>query len=378
MAYSQLKGDVSLSNGFVVNDDATGYQHISSVNNGITYFGTAETFNFRLDTGMLSSFAFSNNDIIFTDITPIEGSTITTTTEKIGITVTTYQGNIRQIKYRIAQDITTLQGLPYSVVYSSWDAGVTVGPTISISTITSNVLKPGLNYVQWFAQNTNSTDGKDQVFIIYVNDTEAYIKILQPGQIVPIQPVIKAEVYSVYGFDESSVKIKMFVGKSTTTAPISIEDGTGKFKDESGKHLLDYKYKAVRLVNDQQYTLLIEFTDKNNTIKSSFVTFTASAEPIAQLLPYPSPYDPNKGKPMKIKYVLNDDTSVTINIYDRVGKFVSKVIYNEKRYAGANYDDWAARNYAGDNLANGIYICEIIVNNGEENRRYRSFAILRK
>jgi flagellar hook assembly protein FlgD len=123
----------------------------------------------------------------------------------------------------------------------------------------------------------------------------------------------------------------------------------------------------------------VEFIDnKNNVIGPQLVTFSIDSKPIAQLLPYPSPYNPNSDKSMKIKYVLNEAASVTINIYDRSGKFISKVLDEFSGLAGTNYAEWDVRSYTGDSIANGIYICEIIANNGKENRRYRSFAILRK
>lgn len=376
-------GDISLSNGGQLNQSAN-YQHISSVNNGIT-FGEVPvmTFDNMVSMSVVTSFWLDNNDISYEKMTLenkpfISGSTVPTNAINIGITFKTASGDIRQIKYAVSQDLSNLNN--YTVVYSSWDPGVPVGPSIQIST-TTDQLEKGINYIQWYAQNTAAAEGLlTGIFVIYVNDAEEYIKILQPGQIASLKPKIKAELFSAYGFNESSVTVKLFSGSSTNTAIIYSTTGTGHFKYENDKKFLDYTYDGgIPLVDKGPYTLSVEFRDnKNNTVGPKCVTFRVNSEQVAQLLPYPSPYNPNSGKPMKIKYVLAEAASVTINIYDRAGKFISKVIEKVSSVEGANYADWDAKSYAGDSLANGIYICEIITDSGKENRRYRSFAILRK
>jgi hypothetical protein len=173
--------------------------------------------------------------------------------------------------------------------------------------------------------------------------------------------------------------VRFFSGNSTNTTSIYNTRGQGHFIYEDGKKFLDFTYDGTPLADKGQYTLSIEFIDNKGTfVGPQVVTFSVDNDPIAQLLPYPSPYNPNSGKPMKIKYILAQAAYVSINIYDRSGRFVSKVTNKSLGIEGANYAQWNARSYAGDALANGIYICEIITNNGKENRRYRSFAILKK
>jgi hypothetical protein len=381
--FAHPEGDVSLSNGGQLNQSIN-YQHISSVNNGIT-FSQAQimTFDYIISAGIVTSFSSDNNEIAWGNLTLdnkplISGSTVAATVVDIGITFTTSNGNIRQIKYTVSQELNNMND-KYTVVYSSWDADVLVGPSIQIST-TTDKLEKGINYIQWYAQNTVNTTGLETgIFIIYVNDSRDYVKIIQPGQIASQTPVIRAEVHSAYGFNESSVTVQLFPGSSTNTTSIYNKTGEGKIKSKDGKRFLEYTYDGPTLTDRGKYTLSVKFTDsKNNVIGPQLLTFSIDYRPVAQLLPYPSPYNPNSGKPMKIKYVLNEAASVTINIYDRSGKFISKVLDKFSGVEGENYTEWDIRSYAGDSLANGIYICEIITNNGKENRRYRSFAILRK
>ena len=69
------------------------------------------------------------------------------------------------------------------------------------------------------------------------------------------------------------------------------------------------------------------------------------------------------------------DSNVTIKIYDKAGKIVSKIIQSEFRPAGTNEEEWDGRNYAGSTLATGAYIVEIIANG---DRRYTALAIVGK
>lgn len=82
---------------------------------------------------------------------------------------------------------------------------------------------------------------------------------------------------------------------------------------------------------------------------------------------------------MTIRFMIDKQAFVTVNIYDRAGKLVSSVIDSVSKSAGENKVSWNGKSYSGDNLANGVYICEIIMKSGgKENKRYKSFAILRK
>jgi hypothetical protein len=377
----KLEGDIFLSNGGQLNQNKnSSYQHMSSINNGITFSNSEiQTSKYIVSAGVVTSFIFTNNNISFDNLTLnsapfISGSTVPANTVNIGVTVTTANGYIRDIGYAVSQDLKNMGN--FTIIYNNESSDKT---TVTISTMTHK-LEKGVNYIQWCAHNTLNTDGlKSGIFTVYVNNIDEYIKIIQPGQIASVKPKIKAELYSAYGFSQSSVTVQLFAGNSTNTTSIYNTTGQGHFRYEDGKDFLDFTYDGIPLTGKGQYTLSVKFIDnKGKLVGPLFVTFSVDNDPIAQLLPYPSPYNPNSGKPMKIKYILAEPASVTINIYDRAGKFISKVTDKSSAFEGANYAEWNARSYAGNSLANGIYICEIITNNGKENRRYRSFAILKK
>jgi len=73
--------------------------------------------------------------------------------------------------------------------------------------------------------------------------------------------------------------------------------------------------------------------------------------------------------------LLAKDSRVTIRLYDKAGKVVCKLIQSEPRSAGTNEEEWDGRNYAGETLATGAYIVEIIANG---DRRYTALAIVGK
>ena len=77
--------------------------------------------------------------------------------------------------------------------------------------------------------------------------------------------------------------------------------------------------------------------------------------------------------------MLAKDSKVKIRLYDKAGKIVCKLLDNVNQRAGTNEVEWDGKNYAGDTLATGAYICEIIAKASDgEHRRYTALAIVGK
>jgi uncharacterized membrane protein len=371
-SFAQVQGDVSLSNG--------AYENITSVNSGIVFVGTAKNSDYRLDSGVLATtFEKSNNDIVFSSPTPSESSVSSSTVVSVGINIKTFQGKLRQVRYRIScsTNLPNPNDSFFTVFTDTFsDSSSGTGFSEKYFEVADINFQPGINYIQWYAQNSNSDEGNIGTFIVRVEDSGGYVKILKPSGSVPLRPEIKADIYSPLGFQESSVTVKMYVGNSTTTGVMhNIDYGGGRFVSLGQ---LEYVYSGNALESETRYTLYIEMQDSGGNTFSNAVVFDTIGRGISQLLPYPSPYNPKSGKPMKIRYIIDENSEVSINIYDRAGKLVSRVLQSENRSAGINTHEWEAKSYAGDNLANGVYICEIIVKGSKEDRRYCSFAILRK
>ncbi|MFC2062262.1 hypothetical protein ACFLUV_07100 [Elusimicrobiota bacterium] len=138
------------------------------------------------------------------------------------------------------------------------------------------------------------------------------------------------------------------------------------------------RYTGEEFIIGEEYSLTVSVKDSGGSELSKSIKFVINDGVIADLIPYPSPFDPSV-EGVTIRYVLDEDALVSISIYDTAGELVKVIVDKENRPAGLNDSDiWYAMNYANKGLANGIYLCEIIAEdyNGEH-RRYIALAVLR-
>jgi len=154
------------------------------------------------------------------------------------------------------------------------------------------------------------------------------------------------------------------------------------YKTEKGK--ISYVHSDIAsqlesvpktLDNNTTYTLVIKSQNNDSsTINRDYVIFKTLSGGVADILTYPSPFNPKRQK-VKIRYLLAKTSNVTIRLYDKAGKVVCKLVDGEQRSAGTNEEEWDGRNYAGETLATGAYIVEIIAGS---DRRYTALAIVGK
>lgn len=175
-------------------------------------------------------------------------------------------------------------------------------------------------------------------------------------------------IYSVELNKENNETLKMY------------SEDLGKISYTHSDFVKNYKIlypSAVipeKLTEKATYTLVIKANGKED-----YVTFKTVSGGVTNILTYPSPFNPNKGEKIKIRYTLAKKSKVTIRLYDKAGKIVCKLLDNADKSAGTNEDEWNGRNYAGDTLATGAYICEIIAKASDgEHRRYTALAIVGK
>jgi len=83
---------------------------------------------------------------------------------------------------------------------------------------------------------------------------------------------------------------------------------------------------------------------------------------------YPNPFDPQEG-PTTITYCLDKDVPVTIIIYDLMGHLVQIFKVDAGANGGREGKDnkitWDGTNQAGSLVANGGYLCRIMVESEE-------------
>ncbi|MDR3113857.1 MAG: T9SS type A sorting domain-containing protein, partial [Endomicrobium sp.] len=197
---------------------------------------------------------------------------------------------------------------------------------------------------------------------------------------VSTRPEIEVFIETNNTFNPSGVKIYLYKGASVASGVwLSSDIYTSTDETNYPAHTIKFRYNGPVLSMNETYVFQVYVEDNEGKPATAEVTFhTVKNSGLYQFLPYPSPYNPNSGQPFKIKYAVGEDCKVDINIYDRAGKLVSRVVPSLNQVAGEYVVDWNARNYAGDSLANGVYICEIKAKGSKEERKYMSFAILRK
>ncbi|MCL2335198.1 MAG: hypothetical protein FWC57_03945 [Endomicrobia bacterium] len=360
------------------------YKNSSSVNDGIVVSQRGMDFNFV--TGHLAAIKVINPNIVFYAFSSTEN--VTSATMDVGITVQTSSGNIRTVGYKISQTPPTDETGPFTFIYTAVPAStntVSVSTTIIYSTFTDTnghiQVQTGTNYIQWFAQSDSNPIGNTATFQVTVTAIQNKIIISQPNVSALPSPHITAGIVSPSTFTASDINIYMLDKVSGSTVSYTTGNLLGNGVSVSSDHLsavIDYKYNGV-LISGKEYILMIAVHSPGDPrYLYSTSIFTVSSDPIPVLIPYPSPYNPKNGL-LTIKYVLSEPSYVTINIYDRAGRIVKKLVSEQYRRAGVNdTDKWDSRSYSGDSLASGVYICEIIAKGSKENRRYVSFAILRK
>ncbi len=364
-------------------------------------FDTKETADYTSQSAFASIFRITqSNDISFTNNTGSEA--FTDINVPLNVTIkTTASSNIVKIKYRIWQgenaDWSDYEKSPEHV----W-TGFTPGTTVTFSPTISFTEGKVKNYFRVYAMLEDDTTKRwsDDYTVNIAESLSETIEITSPeklyvnGEIFAItDPLIETKEYSI---NLTTATVALYEGTSSSGTEIYSVDlypetnsvykmyntDTGKISYTHSDFIKIYnqakgKSLPTTLKDNKVYTLVITTkVGEDSVIGSDSVTFKALGGGVADVLTYPSPFNPKKER-IKIRYLLAKDSSVTIKIYDKAGKFVAKVIQSQSRNAGVNEDEWDGRNYAGDSLATGPYICEVIAkgSNGE-NRRYTAFALV--
>ena len=325
-----------------------------------------------------SSITFTNN----TDTEPFEDVNI-----PLNVTINSVNNKkITKIRYQIWQgenadwnDRTTSPEKDYT--------GFTSGTSVEFKETVAFNKGESVNSFRVYAQLENGAKRWSDAYTVRISTSISdAIEIVSPDKVsktASTDPQIETTEYSI---DFTTATIILYEGSVggtiVSSVTVSASSNTyGLYDTESGK--ISFKYSdfakqakiPTTLKNNKTYTLVIE--SKNNgseTIETDSVEFKALSGGVADILTYPSPFNPNKEK-IKIKYLLAKDAKVTIRFYDKAGKLVCRLLQDEQRSAGTNEEEWDGRNYAGSTLATGAYIVEIIANG---DRRYTALAIVGK
>jgi hypothetical protein len=179
-----------------------------------------------------------------------------------------------------------------------------------------------------------------------------------------------------WGVNPSSITIRIDNMNNETVLELNSSKNPEIWDSDSNK--LYYFSQNTSLLDNQRYKLTITVFDKNNKQSTKTTTFLVKSGQIADVVPYPSPFNPNK-QPIVIRYVLAQESEVTVNIYDQSGMLIKNIVDKQIRSPGIQEDNWFGDNFSGLSLANGIYFCEIIVKNSlGQFKHYTSLAVFRR
>lgn len=382
MLFVFFAGFVYAENNFITIANGGGTQDLSTATLGQAIVFAQKTDKYIAKSGYASVLMSSKSDnITFVDKT--EKKTFENDVVPIQIEITTTKGTINQIAYKVGNgENPNFDKIP-SVEYTDFDHEQT---TVTFKENIAFTEGKPVNQFRLWAQYKDGTSYADSFIIvtIYTEGTPSDVTLESPDPLTKtasLDPIIKTSKFSI---NLSSVTVRLYEGNTTSGTKLyevsasSATDTNNIFDKESSCicYLNSDVMKSV-LKSNKEYTISFEFS--NESIYPPFsMTFKALSGGVAEVVPYPSPFNPKKEK-VKIKYLLAKDSRVTIKLYDKAGKIVCKLLDNENKSAGTNEQEWDGRNYAGDTLATGAYIIEIIAKAQDgEHRRYTAVAIVGK
>lgn len=377
---------------------ASGNGSLNTISIGQTIVASEETKDTIFRAGFLSAVrAPQAEEIAFSSFsyTKTENNISTVT-----IQVNTTTGTISKLLYKINgreddpdkfyeyKELISSSGVNNCIINSSKTIGN--GQEINISTVIAFNSKFEEQKIQFYAQyitggGAYSSKESNQFTVITTKiDTDTF-KIISPDKVmgtatsdplIETTPISLTEVSSItFSLNNSSVTISTSVLMDNgiiDADTYKIKCNYSKLAKITGEDITNNLPPSL-LVN-AKYTLEISLSDVN---LSDSVEFKVIGTGVADIYIYPSPFKP-KQQNTTIQFLLAYDSNVTINLYDKAGKIVCQLIKDEHYKAGTNKVEWNGRNYAGQTLAVGAYICEIIAKsttgNGEH-RRYTALAI---
>lgn len=338
-------------------------------------FAQARTKDLVSESGMPSIITKApNTNITFVNLTGSETFPTQTVTVRIQINCTSGY-DISKVRYAIAegQNADFGEQIDYSITPST---SVIFSQTITFSKGES------VNKVYIYAQDSDPANlfGNETQIVVNTAGSLGDVSFISPDSVSgfsTLNPLVKTTMFSL---GVSSATVRLYSGPAASGVPIYDVQVTTEIVNAAGQ--IEYYNSELmpdneNLTPNSQYTLAVYF---DNTYPSPVtITFTALSGGVANILTYPSPFNPNNNQKIKIRYLLAQSGQVSINLYNKAGKIVRKLINSAERSAGSNEEEWDGRNYAGEILATGPYICEIITKGADgESRRYTALAIVGK
>ena len=234
------------------------------------------------------------------------------------------------------------------------------------------------NYIEWYVEDHSGSRSSSLNRIRILDNFIPGIAISQPvGDGAGLKPLIEVKVLSyALGIDAESIIIDVkehISGKNVLN--ISGEEEPGIFDAEES--VIRYQSGDAVFENGVSYELTVRASDKGYVqpkTAEQTALFTAAEGMISDFVNYPNPFD-SRSEGTSFRYVLRDDSRVTINIYDSSRSLVKEIVRDAFRLSGVNEEIWDGRDFAGNYVANGVYFSEIIAESGGRAKRYTVTAV---
>ncbi len=198
------------------------------------------------------------------------------------------------------------------------------------------------------------------------------IDVIQPEERSGLKPVVEARAVNyAKALDEESIAIRIYDRGGDAVLVAESSDTPGIF--DSSRDLIRYSSGYKVLEAGEEYELQIHVSDSGYKEKKTSVekrNFTAKGEFISDFTSFPNPFD-NRASDAALRYVIEDEADVTVNVYDSSGSLVKTIVKAESRKAGENKESWDGRDFTGAYVANGVYFCEVVA---EGENTYKSYT----
>ena len=216
-------------------------------------------------------------------------------------------------------------------------------------------------------ENSFIDDNIDVGIMLYYKVTTYYGEIMSiPSEYVSVI-IVPAPVGIVYSVDESSVSLSWdqidiatgyVIDRATDslfTVDVEVFTSTeNSFTDNSLEPEIEYYYRVSAVCCDGEYTS--SYSDVVSLMLTVMDVGIAASIPDAYSLQqnYPNPFNPTT----QIRYGLKENTYVSINIYNLMGKHIKSFV-NMVQDGGYQTIHWNATDASGHPVPAGMYIYTI-------------------
>ena len=359
---------------------ASSSSSLNTISVGQTVISSEETKNTIFRAGFLSALKASQSPAItFTNNT--EQKIFETNVVPVKVEIKTTIGKITKLLYSIAEGENGKFG-DYIKADFSEAATVNFEKDITFNSFQAQ------HRIKFYAQYTNGDEYDSKESLEFEVWTQAIssdtFKIISPDATMgtaAADPLIETTAIPIDLVSSVTVSLENLSRSVTVSTQVLVDNHLMNTQDCKLKCTYSDLVKIAEglpssLSVNAEYVLKISLTGKDVEVSDS-VKFKVIGTGVADIYVYPSPFKP-KQQNTTIQFLLAYDSSVTINLYDKAGKIVCQLIKDENCRAGINKVEWNGKNYAGQTLAVGAYICEVIAKSTTghgEHRRYTALAI---